>query len=105
MEELLDLQSCEDLRSEYPNASVLDFKNTSLKTNSRIFIGSYSMDNGRSHPWLKRSEREADHSLPPSAEDKMRGAIPPVPHYSFTVFSLINQEIRLTPTTDHSIRS
>jgi hypothetical protein len=33
-------------------------------------------------PGVKRQEREANHSLPSSAEFKKRGAIPPLPHVS-----------------------
>jgi hypothetical protein len=32
---------------------------------------------------VKQQEREADYSPPPSAEVRMRGAIPPLPQYAF----------------------
>jgi hypothetical protein len=40
-------------------------------------------------PWVKRSGREADHSLAPSAEVKNGGAVPPLPHV-FIAWCLIN---------------
>jgi len=37
---------------------------------------------GALFPGVKRPRSEADHSSPPSAEVKMHGAIPPLPHTS-----------------------
>jgi hypothetical protein len=47
---------------------------------------------------VKRLGREADHSLPPSAEEKMRGAIPPHPRYVFMAWCLVKHRDNFTFT-------
>jgi len=47
------------------------------------------------NPRVKRPGREADHTYTPSAEVRMRGAIPPLPKYIFMTWYLINHRTHL----------
>jgi hypothetical protein len=53
-----------------------------VQTGSGAHPASYPMDTRGSFPGVKRLGREADHSTPSSAEVKMRGARPLLPHYA-----------------------
>jgi hypothetical protein len=52
----------------------------SIHIGSGAYPGSYPMGTEGSLPRVKRPGREADHSLPSSAEVKNGGATPPLPH-------------------------
>jgi hypothetical protein len=54
----------------------------SVQTGSKAHLASYPMSTGSTFPGVKRSGREADHSLPSSAKVKDGGAMPPLPHTS-----------------------
>jgi hypothetical protein len=47
---------------------------------------------------VKRQGREADHSPPPSAQVKMRGAIHPLPQYVFMSWCLVKHRDNFTFT-------
>jgi hypothetical protein len=53
-----------------------------VETSSKVHPASYPLDTGDSLPGVKRQPREADHSIPSSAEVKKVGATTPGLHTS-----------------------
>jgi hypothetical protein len=61
-----------------------------VQTGSAVHSASYPMGTGGSFPWVKRPEREGDHSLSTSAEVKKTWVYTFTPLYAFMALYLFN---------------
>jgi hypothetical protein len=66
-----------------------------VQTCSETHPASYPMGTGRSYPWIKRLDHEADRSLPPSAEDKNVWSYTSIPLFVFMAWCLTKKGAHL----------